>query len=263
MPAGGQSNREPITKAGRFAHEAAAFDPREGILYLTEDNFGFPSGFYRYIPPAQPDARRAASTTAAGSRCSRSKGQPNAHLAVAARTGPSYQVEWVDIDDPSPRSPTRPACRHPPPTTRPSSTSATRAGPRARPASPVSRAPPYANGEVYFTSTQGGGAAETGPQLTAGTATASGQVWAYGPATKALTCRLPVAGPRDPRPAGQRHARSNRGTLVLCEDSTGDNFVRGLTRDGQLFDIALNRLRQPAPAPAPLRRRVRRGHVQP
>jgi secreted PhoX family phosphatase len=36
--------------------------------------------------------------------------------------------------------------------------------------------------------------------------------------------------------------RSGRGTLVLCEDGTGDNYLRGLTRGGQIFDIALNRL---------------------
>ncbi|MGH3727617.1 MAG: alkaline phosphatase PhoX, partial [Micromonosporaceae bacterium] len=48
VPVGGESSREPITRAGRFAHEAAAFDPGDGIVYLTEDNFGFPSGFYRY-----------------------------------------------------------------------------------------------------------------------------------------------------------------------------------------------------------------------
>lgn len=32
--------------------------------------------------------------------------------------------------------------------------------------------------------------------------------------------------------------------MILCEDSAGDNFVRGLTRKGQLFDIALNRLKR-------------------
>ena len=57
VPAGGQSDRVPITGAGRFAHEAAAFDSRDGVLYLTEDNFGFPSGFYRYLP--DEDARKA------------------------------------------------------------------------------------------------------------------------------------------------------------------------------------------------------------
>jgi secreted PhoX family phosphatase len=35
---------------------------------------------------------------------------------------------------------------------------------------------------------------------------------------------------------------STRGTLVLCEDSTGDNYLRGLSRRGTLSDIALNRL---------------------
>jgi secreted PhoX family phosphatase len=30
---------------------------------------------------------------------------------------------------------------------------------------------------------------------------------------------------------------------VICEDGPGDNYVRGLTRDGEVFDIALNRLR--------------------
>ena len=35
---------------------------------------------------------------------------------------------------------------------------------------------------------------------------------------------------------------SRRGTLVLCEDNTDDNYVRGLSRGGQLWDIALNRL---------------------
>ncbi len=36
--------------------------------------------------------------------------------------------------------------------------------------------------------------------------------------------------------------RGNRKTLVLCEDSTMDNYLRGLTPDGRLSDIALNRL---------------------
>ena len=43
----GQSDRQPITAAGRFAHEAVSFDPDEGILYLTEDNFSDGSAFKR------------------------------------------------------------------------------------------------------------------------------------------------------------------------------------------------------------------------
>ena len=54
VPAHGEAGAEPIRNAGRFAHEAVAFDPRGGSLYLTEDNFGFASGFYRYDPPVSP-----------------------------------------------------------------------------------------------------------------------------------------------------------------------------------------------------------------
>jgi secreted PhoX family phosphatase len=32
------------------------------------------------------------------------------------------------------------------------------------------------------------------------------------------------------------------GTLVLCEDNTEDNYLRGLAQNGRLWDIALNRL---------------------
>jgi uncharacterized protein len=35
---------------------------------------------------------------------------------------------------------------------------------------------------------------------------------------------------------------SKRGTLVLCEDNINDNFVRALSPNGKLWDIALNRL---------------------
>jgi secreted PhoX family phosphatase len=38
---------------------------------------------------------------------------------------------------------------------------------------------------------------------------------------------------------------SPRGTLVVCEDGNnppGHNFLRGLTRKGDLFDIAENRI---------------------
>ena len=54
QPGAGQSSRQPIRQAGRFAHEAVSFDPRGGHLYLTEDNFGFASGFFRYRAPRDP-----------------------------------------------------------------------------------------------------------------------------------------------------------------------------------------------------------------
>ena len=107
VPAGGQSTREPITAAGRFAHESVAFDPIDGILYLTEDNFGFPSGFYRYIPASNPmesgflDNEGQLQMLAVA-------GQPNLDLAVTQAQGATYDVGWVDIDDPAPSFPYTP-----------------------------------------------------------------------------------------------------------------------------------------------------------
>ena len=54
VPVDSRTRRVPIKAAGRFAHEAAAVDPITGAIYLTEDNFNFPCGFYRYLPPRHP-----------------------------------------------------------------------------------------------------------------------------------------------------------------------------------------------------------------
>ena len=35
---------------------------------------------------------------------------------------------------------------------------------------------------------------------------------------------------------------SKRGTIVICEDGGNGNFLRGLSRRGQLFDIAQNKI---------------------
>ncbi len=44
----GLTNPVPLTAMGRFNHEAAAVDPRTGIVYLTEDRDD--SLFYRFLP---------------------------------------------------------------------------------------------------------------------------------------------------------------------------------------------------------------------
>ena len=90
VPAGGQSNRVPIRSAGRFAHEAAAVDPIRGAVYLTEDNFGFPSGFYRYLPPKHP---LWVARLRDGGRLQmlRVVDQPNADLSLGQEPGARYR----------------------------------------------------------------------------------------------------------------------------------------------------------------------------
>ena len=241
VPAGGQSSREPITSAGRFAHEAVSFDPVGGILYLTEDNFGFPSGFYRYIPARNPmetgfldnDGKLQMLAVA---------GRPNLDLAVTQAQGVTYDVEWVDIDDPAPSFSYTPGL--PAPTDNNTAIAYVGNQGRAQGAAYFSRleGSAYEDSVVYFTATQGGGSAETsvGP-IADGYGNGSGQVWAYRTQDEVLQCvfQSPGAAVLD---FPDNVTTSPRGTLILCEDSSGDNYLRGLTTEGQLFDVALNRL---------------------
>ena len=99
----GMGSAEPITQAGRFAHEAAAFDPNTGFLYLTEDNFGFPSGFFKYIPPAHP--QRVGKLLDGGKLYILSvTGKPNLDLSARYPVGTRFPVTWVPIPIPRPRS---------------------------------------------------------------------------------------------------------------------------------------------------------------
>ena len=119
----------------------------------------------------------------------------------------------------------------------------------------------YEDNVVYFTSTQGGGAAEQdwgapddeappNDDNLSGFGKGNGQVWAYH--TRSQTLQVIFQAPVDDTEANLRFdfpdniTTSADGTLVVCEDSTIDNYIRGLSRGGQLWDIALNRLGQPA-----------------
>ena len=82
---------------------------------------------------------------------------------------------------------------------------------------------------------------ESGPDTANGYGTGSGQVWAYHcrSQTLQLVYQSPGPGVLD---FPDNITTSPRGTLVVCEDRVNDNFIRGLSRGGQLWDIALNRL---------------------
>lgn len=247
VPAGRQSDRQPIRSAGRFAHEAVAFDPVGGILYLTEDNFGFPSGFYRYIPPTDPmevgrlvDGGKLQMLAVVG--------MPNANLAASQRQRATYDVTWVDIEEPDVAFPYTPGQTAP--TTNNEAIVFVGNQGREQGAAWFSRIEGcvYDNGVVYFCCTQGGGPAETsiGP-IADGFGNGSGQIWAYRIEEQVLQLIYESPGPNFLDLPDNVTVRSGRGTLVLCEDSSGDNFLRGLSRGGQIFDIALNRLRSNVP----------------
>ncbi|CAN7285551.1 alkaline phosphatase PhoX [Knoellia sp. LjRoot47] len=239
VPTKGRAEARPITRAGRFPHEAVSFDPREGRLYLTEDNFAFPSGFYRYTPKRNP-MRSGHLDNEGRLQMLAVKGQPNAHLEGNQRKGATYKVQWVDIDDPDPTYPYTPGQTAP--TLNDTALQHVSGQGRAKGAAGFSRLEGqiYDNGVVYFTSTQGGGDPETGNELINGYGNGFGQVWAYD--TRSETLRLVYQSPgKQTFDFPDNITVSDRGTLVVCEDSNEDNYVRGLSRGGQLWDIALNR----------------------
>ena len=242
VPAGGQSTREPITAAGRFAHESVAFDPIDGILYLTEDNFGFPSGFYRYIPASNP--MESGSLDNEGQlQMLAVAGQPNLDLAVdAGRRVRRMTSNGSTSTTPHPRSRTPRAPPRPRRTIRRSCYVGNQG--RAQGAAYFSRLEGSATRTASSTSLRrraGGPRRPSIGPIADGYGNGSGQVWGYSTQDETLQCvfQSPGAAVLD---FPDNVTTSPRGTLILCEDSTGDNYLRGLTTEGQLFDVALNRL---------------------
>ena len=223
----------PIRSAGRFAHEAVAVDPASRIIYQTEDDFAYASGFWRYIPPNNPFQDKR---VADGGRLQvlAVDGKPNIDLSHGQTVGTTYPVKWVDIEDPDPTLPqgieNDPAARwlyqH-------------EAEPKG--AAKFSRLEgiDYWNRRIFFVSTQGGSPTPT-PNLGGGFGTGWGQVWMYDVRSETLT--LVFQSPsQQVLDMPDNITISPRGkSVLLCEDSSGQNFLRGLTQDGLLFDFALN-----------------------
>ncbi len=65
-----------------------------------------------------------------------------------------------------------------------------------------------------------------------------GQIWAYDTRSETLQLIYQSPGPDTLDFPDNVTARGGRNTLVLCEDNVNDNYLRGLTHGGQLFDIA-------------------------
>ena len=74
---------------GRFNHEAAAVDPRTGVVYLTEDR---QDGFYRFVPDTPGDLSSGTLQMLAIA---------DVPITYTADTGSFWGVtDWVTIDNP-------------------------------------------------------------------------------------------------------------------------------------------------------------------
>ncbi|HEY9727301.1 MAG TPA: alkaline phosphatase PhoX [Chroococcales cyanobacterium] len=214
--AGGLVNPEPLIAMGRFNHEAVAVDPRTGIVYQTEDRGD--SLFYRFIPNQYGNLKAGGILQAlviTGKAQVNTRNRPTQTIPV----GQPLPVEWVTIDTPNPDNDNSPT--------------GVRYQGYAKGAARFSRGEGiwYGNGEFYFTCTDGGVAG-------------CGQVWRYVPGAtpqQGGTIELFVE-PNDNKILDfpDNVVVAPTGDLFLCEDGDGDNFVVGVTPNGQLYQFARN-----------------------
>ncbi|MBM3786716.1 MAG: DUF839 domain-containing protein [Acidobacteria bacterium] len=209
----------PLRRLGRFSHEAVAVDPATGIIYETEDQ-GNVSGFYRYVPAAKPAKPGDLAGDNGRLQMLRVNSANQYVTCIDQKQGIALPVGWVDVPDPDPAS-----------------VSATVNGETA---SVVFRQGLnnggaifrrgegcwYWQGKIYFTCTNGG---EVG----------LGQIWVYDIAASTLTLvfETPDLHVLD---FPDNMAISPRGGIVVCEDGSGGQFLRGVTPAGDIFDFARN-----------------------
>ncbi len=214
----GQGRPEPLVAMGRFVHEAVAVDPTTGIVYQTEDLFR--SGFYRFLPNKPYSATERGDLRAGGRlQMLALTDRPKFDARKRQRVGRPAPATWVEIDFVDPQG-------------GPDDRSVVFEQGFSRGGARFSRLEGcwYGDGCIYFVATDGG-------------EKQFGQVWQYrpeGPNDGTLTLIFESPGERVlNRP--DNVCVSPRGAVLVCEDGHARRqFVRGITPDGRIFDIAAN-----------------------
>jgi uncharacterized protein len=198
----------PIRSAGRFSHEAVSW--LDGALYETEDRNN--AAFYRFLPRRRP--REAGDLASFGGTLQALvvRGRPN-FLADAATPGESHDVEWVRIEEPNPPEDT------------------VREEAQAKGAAIFNRTEGIwtADDRVYFDCTSGGRAE-------------SGQLWEYRNRSRGggeLTLIYESPGPHELDGPDNVVVVPHTGHVFLQEDADDEQFVRGVTPRGEIYDFAM------------------------
>lgn len=222
---------QPLKALGRFNHEAAAIDPRSGIVYLTEDRED--SLFYRFIPNEFGKLSSGGRLQALGITDTPEGADTRNWDGITWHTGEWKQAFWVDLDEPeSPQDDLRYRGH-------------------ANGAAVFARGEGihWGDGELYFCCTSGG-------------AEGLGQIIRYRPsAFEGMHKEGDEPGMiqlflESDNPAtfnfGDNLTVAPNGHLFVCEDQytdTVNNHIRGVTTDGLVYDFARIRV-QTEPAGA-------------
>jgi secreted PhoX family phosphatase len=196
-----------INAAGRFSHEAVAW--LDGALYETEDRGD--AAFYRFIPDRRPREHGDLASSDGRLQALVVRNRPNFD-ANTANPGESYAAEWVTIEEPDPDADT------------------VRAEAQAKDAAIFDRTEGIWSGDdrVFFDCTTGGEA-----QL--------GQVWEYKPRGKSggrLRLVYESTSLEDLENPDNVVVVPATGDVFLQEDSSGEQFIRGVNRRGEIYDFA-------------------------
>lgn len=200
---------KPIKEMGRFNHEAVAYDPEGGILYLTEDRHD--GLLYRFIPNEKDNMHSGGKLQALAV-----KGEPKMDTRNWPETiGPDIQpnvplkLEWIDLDN----------------VEAPEDDLRVRGHEKGAALFARGEGMWYDNGEIYFACTSGGDLRK-------------GQVFKLTPHADGGVLELFI----EPNNVDIMKYCDNLtvapwGDVMLCEDDT-DAYIRGVNPDGKIFTFA-------------------------
>ncbi len=218
----------PVCQAGRRAHEAAA--ERAGIIYMTEDRSISPdpvaarrligSCFYRYRPA--PSATPLASTNGP-LEALKLRNEFQANMDEGRVVGAPYPVEWVAVDEPDHDDDTDDRRDRAPGHT------PNRIQAQDRGAAFFDRLEGMwignGEGKIYFTATAGG-------------VRKLGQVWEYDPGREIITLIYESTDSARLQNPDNIVVVPSTQDILICEDGPGNQCIRGVTQEGEIFDFA-------------------------
>jgi uncharacterized protein len=195
----------PLISMGRFRHEAIASDPNTDIIYQTEDREN--SCIYRFIPKVKGDLVAGGTLEALVI-----KGMPQVFTEIDFPLNEPKAVEWVILEEVDPEEDTL------------------RYEAQSKGAAVFKRGEGmcYANGYIYWTCTNGGEAGK-------------GQIFRYDLAKE--TIELFLESPSESiLDYPDNLIMSPFGDLIICEDGVGEQFLVGITPQGESYHFARNAL---------------------
>lgn len=195
----------PLKAMGRFRHEAIATDPKTGYIYQTEDRNN--SCLYRFRPD-QPGKLQAGGILEALAI----EKMPKIDTGVNFPVGEPQPVNWIKLEDVDPEHDTL------------RNEAQTKGAAIFRRGEGIC----YANGEFYWTCTNGGNVGV-------------GQIFRYNPRreTVELFVESPGMGVLD---YPDNLTLAPFGDLIVCEDGWGEQFLVGITPEGNYYKFARNAL---------------------